>query len=210
MTDRDHSDLRDAAERLDRALEESIDRKFQEAEDPIKQVLVYRRDLKMRKGKVAAQCGHATWIPFLDRKLPRDEIARMGLDEGDWLVVPLTPEMAAWIYDQAFGKIVLTVETEEDLLRVYSLALEAGIPAALVTDAGRTEFKETCPACGGTGHTSTYPPRPQGTPQPTCSRCNGTGKVGVPTRTAVGLGPARASAIDAITGPDGAVPTRLP
>lgn len=200
MATRDHTDLERASHSLLRALGD------EPYGDTIKQVLVYRRDLKMRKGKIAAQCSHSSWIPFLDRKIPRHEIEKLGLSPN-YLVIPLTDEMATWIYDIGFTKIVLTVETEEDLLQVFKLAKEAGIPAALVTDAGHTEFKKTCPDCGGAGYLHSAPGCVEAPPCPTC---RGTGKVNKPTNTAVGLGPALASEIDAITGPEGAVPTKLP
>lgn len=128
----------------------------------VKQVMVYRRDLKMRKGKIAAQCAHASMAVFFARDTG-------GLDR---LEVALEGPMAAWVKGR-FGKVVLSVETEEDLLKVHELALEHGIPTALITDSGRTEFN------------------------------------GVPTRTTVALGPAAVSEIDAITGPGGAVTTKL-
>lgn len=128
----------------------------------VKQVLCYRRDLKMRKGKIAAQCAHASMAVFFRR------------DQGsvDRLVIPLDGPMAFWSR-RGFAKIVLAVDAEEDLLEVERQARLRGIPSALITDAGHTEFG------------------------------------GVPTRTTVALGPWVADDIDAITGPEGIVPTRL-
>ena len=138
------------------------EKRFRRVPGDVKQVIVYRRDLQMRKGKIAAQVAHASMKVLLDR------------DEGPWdrLEIPLDPVMAAWARAR-FAKIVLSVEDEDALVRAYELARAAGIPTALVIDAGRTEFH------------------------------------GVPTRTTVALGPARAAQIDAITGPEGAVPTKL-
>lgn len=95
-----------------------------------KQVLVYRRDLAMRKGKIAAQCAHASMAVFFRR------------DEGptDRVIVPLDGPMAAWAKGR-FAKVVLSVETEQDLLRIAELAEARGLPCALITDAGKTEFK---------------------------------------------------------------------
>jgi PTH2 family peptidyl-tRNA hydrolase len=128
----------------------------------VKQVLVYRRDLKMRKGKIAAQCAHASLAVFLRR------------DEGgvDRIDVPLDGPMAYWA-SRGFAKVVLSVDTEADLLRVHREAQARGLPSALITDSGKTEFG------------------------------------GVPTRTAVALGPATTDEIDAITGPEGLVATKL-
>lgn len=95
-----------------------------------KQVLCYRRDLSMRKGKIAAQCAHGSMAVFFRRDTAR---------EGE-LVIPLDGPMEHWSR-RGFAKIVLSVETEEDLLLVHRSAQEAGLPTALITDAGRTEFK---------------------------------------------------------------------
>jgi len=128
----------------------------------VKQVMCYRRDLKMRKGKIAAQCAHASMAVFFQR----------DAGQVDELSVPLDGPMAHWAKGR-FGKVVLSVNTEEDLLTVHREAKARGIPSALITDAGLTEFG------------------------------------GVPTRTAVAIGPAVASEIDAITGPEGLVKTKL-
>jgi PTH2 family peptidyl-tRNA hydrolase len=149
----------------------------------IKQVIVYRRDLNMRKGKIAAQVAHASMKVFFDRgTVETESLVRPcpipGYEHEDHsfrtpaLVIPLTAEMVEWV-NGLFTKVVLTVETEADLLRVHELAREAGIPTALITDAGLTEFG------------------------------------GVPTKTAVALGPAKVEDIDRITGTEGAVPTKL-
>jgi PTH2 family peptidyl-tRNA hydrolase len=53
--------------------------------------------------------------------------------------VNLSPEMAAWL-TSSFAKVVLQVDTEDELLRLRDLCAAAGIPHALITDAGRTEF----------------------------------------------------------------------
>lgn len=140
----------------------------------VKQVLLYRRDLKMRKGKIAAQCAHASLAVFLGRRADgaSAEIGGEPVAAADVLVVPLDDGMKAWI-EGRFTKIVLSVEDEAALVEAHRLAMEAGIPCALIRDAGRTEFR------------------------------------GVPTLTTCALGPAEAAVIDAITGPEGAVATKL-
>lgn len=96
----------------------------------VKQVICYRRDLKMRKGKIAAQVAHASMAVFFRG------------DHGDdhQLVVPLPGPVAVWAKGR-FAKVVLSVETEEDLLTVAREATRRGIPNAVITDAGKTEFK---------------------------------------------------------------------
>lgn len=101
---------------------------------PYKQVLLYRRDLKMRKGKIAAQCAHAS-VGVLLR--PALRASPVGTDP---LPVPLGGVTEQWLrFGQA--KIVLSVEDEEALLTAFGLALEAGLPTIVITDAGHTEFK---------------------------------------------------------------------
>ena len=133
---------------------------------PYKQVLLYRRDLKMRKGKIAAQCAHASLSALLK---PAVRASPPGTHP---LPVPLSHEADQWLrFGQA--KIVLSVDDEDALLAAHAAALEAGLPCSLITDAGHTEFK------------------------------------GVPTRTALAIGPGPVAAIDVITGPDGIVKTKL-
>jgi len=127
-----------------------------------KQVLVYRRDLKMRKGKIAAQCAHAAMAVFFQRN--RGSVTELN--------VPLDGPMAAWVGGR-FTKICLSCDDEEALVAAYEAAKARGIPCSIITDAGRTEFH------------------------------------GVPTRTAIALGPAAITEIDAITGPDGLVACKL-
>ncbi len=106
----------------------------------IKQVILYRRDLNMRKGKIAAQVAHASMKVFFDRgEVMSERKSGEGAEDDHWLDISLTPDMAEWVQN-SFAKIVLSVESEADLLRAHQLAKEAGIPTALITDAGRTEF----------------------------------------------------------------------
>ncbi|MCB9684977.1 MAG: hypothetical protein H6738_07860 [Alphaproteobacteria bacterium] len=109
--------------------DERIEATYHRCLEGTKQVLLYRRDLNMRKGKIAAQIAHASLKVLLDR------------DEGSWdrLVIPLDEAMASWTRAR-FAKIVLSVETEEDLVRAHEEARARGLPTALVTDAGHTEF----------------------------------------------------------------------
>lgn len=140
----------------------------------IKQVILLRTSypdgkggtFKPRTGKLAAQAAHASMKVFFDRRVSylrsihledyldagRDDKApEFPEDIEDLLLIPLTPEMAAWV-EGSFAKIVLGVESEDDLLEALRLAKEAGIPCSLITDAGNTEFHgvptNTCVAIG--------------------------------------------------------------
>jgi PTH2 family peptidyl-tRNA hydrolase len=147
----------------------------------IKQVILVRDDLKMRKGKFAAQVAHASMKVFFDRKETIDGVVfdevdgwhRIEpLDGQDYLFVRLNPSMYAWVFG-TFAKIVLLVTSEEILLRAQKEARAMGIPEALITDLGFTEFH------------------------------------GQPTHTALAIGPDEADRIDLLTGPGGSIPTRL-
>jgi PTH2 family peptidyl-tRNA hydrolase len=108
----------------------------------VKQIIVMRTDLNMRKGKQIAQGAHASLKVFLDRQV----MANSG-----FLSVPLDQAMEQWV-NGVFTKICVQVGSEEELVRVYEAALKAGIPAALITDMGATEFHGvptmTCCAIG--------------------------------------------------------------
>lgn len=150
------------------------------SERPYKQVLLYRRDLNMRKGKIAAQCAHASLSVFLQRQVPAVAVpvapdGRVGtaaLDPARTLVLSLDEVMVAWAL-RGQAKIVLSVDDEAALVEAHRLALQAGLPTALIRDAGHTEF------------------------------------AGVPTLTACAIGPAPLAEIDRITGPEGAIRTKL-
>lgn len=106
----------------------------------------------MRLGKIAAQVAHASMKVFFDRALQtlggRNPSVYLDLADGrpefpedtqELLMVPLTPEMASWVRG-IFTKVVVGVETEQDLLRCHELAKAAGLPTALIQDSGATEF----------------------------------------------------------------------
>jgi PTH2 family peptidyl-tRNA hydrolase len=105
----------------------------------IKQVIVIRKDLKMRRGKEIAQGAHAS-IAFLTRKL-QNKYSELYLTQQEW----------DWI-NGIFTKVCLKVNSEEELLEVERKAKEAGLECHLVTDAGLTEFNgvptKTCLAIG--------------------------------------------------------------
>ena len=73
--------------------------------DKIKQVLVVRKDLNMRKGKLCAQAAHASLAVFFNRKVPF-LVGLFGL-----LLVPLNSKMRAWVRG-SFTKIVVSVVWE--------------------------------------------------------------------------------------------------
>ena len=107
-----------------------------------KMMIVMRRDLKMRKGKIAAQAGHACIDAILmalskegrlnDFETTNDGIALRDTDK------PATP-LSDW-FKYGCAKICVYVDSEEKLMNIADKAKEKGIIAAVITDAGMTEF----------------------------------------------------------------------
>jgi PTH2 family peptidyl-tRNA hydrolase len=102
----------------------------------VKQVLVVRKDLKMRKGKIGAQCAHASMKVLLDRMQVEDDgsggVTRCLHHRAD-------EPLGLWL-SARFTKVCVYVESEAALVEVHEAALAAGLPAALIVDSGRTEF----------------------------------------------------------------------
>ncbi|HEY2682274.1 MAG TPA: aminoacyl-tRNA hydrolase [Steroidobacteraceae bacterium] len=94
-----------------------------------KQVIVLRKDLNMRKGKMVAQGAHASLRAILN-------LARR---DGDALIIPLDSRSEPWLCGR-FKKICVSVNSEAELLDLHRRALESGLIAALIKDAGLTEF----------------------------------------------------------------------
>ncbi|KAI7893628.1 peptidyl-tRNA hydrolase PTH2-domain-containing protein [Mucor mucedo] len=108
----------DSEEELDVLPEESIDVKKY---DNFKLTLVVRSDLGMTKGKIAAQCGHATLACYKAAKK----------------VNPLL--LRAWEHSGQ-AKVALKVDSEDKLLELQAIALSLGLPAQTIQDAGRTQI----------------------------------------------------------------------
>jgi PTH2 family peptidyl-tRNA hydrolase len=107
----------------------------------IKQVIVMRHDLKMRRGKQIAQGAHAS-MSFLTRRLQSQGCIR--IDE-------FSPNAQAWIMG-AFAKVCVGCNSEEELMAIHDKAIEMGLEVHLIIDSGRTEFHgqptRTCLAIG--------------------------------------------------------------
>jgi PTH2 family peptidyl-tRNA hydrolase len=108
-----------------------------------KQVIVMRKDLGMRKGKMIAQGAHASLKVVLDAG---------QLDPGGAAFsIRLDPAMTAWLGGR-FTKVCVSVDSEAALDAIVAQAREAGVPCALIVDAGVTEFHgvptRTCCAIG--------------------------------------------------------------
>lgn len=105
-----------------------------------KQILVLRKDINMRKGKMAAQAAHAAMAALIGgpaTTVPRG-VAQPFMS-GQCLTIPLDPDTLAWLQG-AFKKICVSVNSEAELLALPAEAVQAGLRCALIQDNGLTEF----------------------------------------------------------------------
>jgi len=108
----------------------------------VKQVIVMRKDLNMRKGKMVAQGAHASLAVLLNCYASGSKEYRIFIPKND--------PAQQWL-EESFVKICVGVPNEDVLIFVHDHAKFRKIPCALIKDAGRTEFKEptyTCCAIG--------------------------------------------------------------
>jgi PTH2 family peptidyl-tRNA hydrolase len=119
----------------------------------IKQVIVMRKDLKMRRGKEIAQGSHASNHILM-------EVGFLGKNPSK--------ELIEWL-NTGTTKVCVRVDSEQELMDIFNAAKNADLDVHLVTDAGRTEFNgvptKTCLAIGPddadeidkiTGHLALY------------------------------------------------------
>jgi PTH2 family peptidyl-tRNA hydrolase len=103
----------------------------------IKQVIVMRHDLGMRRGKQIAQGAHAS-MSFLCQRLR---------EHGEFRLSDLTAEQQSWLTG-TFAKVCCRVDSESELMEIHHKAVAAGLEIHLITDSGRTEFHgQPTPTC---------------------------------------------------------------
>lgn len=88
--------------------------------EPLKLALVVRSDLRLSKGKTAAQCAHAAIACYESAARRQPSVLQQWLHSGQ-------------------PKIVLRIDTLEGLERLQLAARRAGLTEASVADAGRTQ-----------------------------------------------------------------------
>jgi PTH2 family peptidyl-tRNA hydrolase len=128
----------------------------------VKQVIIIRKDLKMRRGKEIAQGSHASGA-WLTERLGCEPVPAAEGFTGVWVEAKLSDAEWEWVQGN-FRKICVVVNSEEELKEIYRDARDAGLVAEIIEDTGLTEFG------------------------------------GVPTLTAVAIGPDYDEKIDPITG----------
>jgi len=94
-----------------------------------KQVIVMRKDLNMRKGKLVAQGAHASMGAILN----------LCKRDGNKLVLEMDERTEPWLTGR-FKKICVYVNSEAELTEIYQNAKITGLVCSLIEDAGLTEF----------------------------------------------------------------------
>ncbi len=97
-----------------------------------KQVIVVRSDVKMGRGKLAAQAGHAAVSASEEARKHFRKWWKRWLDEGQC-------------------KIAVKVKSETDLIKIEEEARKFGLPYAVISDRGLTQLLPgtvTCLAVG--------------------------------------------------------------
>jgi PTH2 family peptidyl-tRNA hydrolase len=97
-----------------------------------KQVLVFRTDLQMGKGKIAAQAGHA------------------AISAAQNAYVHHKKWWDAWLFEGQ-KKVAVKVQTEKELCDLEEAAEDLGLPHALIVDRGLTQIPEGSITCLGIG-----------------------------------------------------------
>jgi len=100
-------------------------------------VLVVRKDLHMRCGKIAAQVAHAALKVILEM-MSKKSMLHGTMEKWSLLLSKNTP-LYEWLNDK-FTKVVVYVNSLEELLTLRDNAESIGIPTALMRDCGFTEF----------------------------------------------------------------------
>lgn len=107
-----------------------------------KQIIVVRTDLKMSSGKTAAQVAHsslgvfANWMKENIKDYPI--LGDIFLREYTFATANNTP-VFEWL-ENSFTKVVLGVDSIEELLELDKKVRDAGLLSCLITDNGLTEF----------------------------------------------------------------------
>ena len=119
----------------------------------IKQVIICRKELNLNTGKWSSQVAHGSMAFLTKRFVQNVKFTPPIIDHGDSITYAISIKKVEeeWL-DESFAKIVVWVQTAEELHTLHEKALEAGIEAHFITDSGHTYFKGvptvTCLALG--------------------------------------------------------------
>ncbi len=97
-----------------------------------KQVIIFRKDLNLSKGKIAAQAGHAAVSSATEARIYNKNWYKAWIMEGQ-------------------RKIVVKVKNKKELLKFREYAVDLGLPNSLIVDRGLTEIPAGTITCLGIG-----------------------------------------------------------
>ncbi len=107
-----------------------------------KMMIVMRKDLKMRKGKIAAQAGHAC-VEAVLMALQKENRLNDIEESSDGVELncdnKINTPLSEWFH-YGCAKVCVYVDSEAELLDIARIATEKGILTAIITDSGMTEF----------------------------------------------------------------------
>jgi len=95
----------------------------------VKQAIIIRQDLKLPKGKAAAQAAHASVQAVLNSD--KDKVRNWN--------------------NEGMAKIILKTENEKSLILLLQDAKDQGLKTSLITDAGKTVVSPGTKTCIGIG-----------------------------------------------------------
>jgi PTH2 family peptidyl-tRNA hydrolase len=96
-----------------------------------KQVIVFRNDLKLGKGKIASQVAHAAVNAYI-------------------LSSKKEPDNCKFWFETGQKKVVLKIESKEELLKLYS-TIKNRFVCVLIKDAAKTQLAKPDITCLGIG-----------------------------------------------------------
>lgn len=106
----------------------------------VKQVIVMRKDLKMRRGKEIAQGAHAS-SAFLEEYVANPKPYHKDREKV----------IRQW-FEFGVKKVCVVVNSEKELVDIFKAARDARLLVNMITDSGHTEFHmqptKTCLAIG--------------------------------------------------------------
>lgn len=107
----------------------------------IKQIIIMRKDLNMRKGKIAAQAGHACLAATAKAAAKQEHSISYDFEQHKCVTIGQQAYLFLqdW-FDNSYTKICLYVNSEDELIDINKQIEEAGFVTALIRDNGTTEF----------------------------------------------------------------------
>ena len=93
----------------------------------MKQAIVFRSDLKIGKGKLAAHAGHAALSGYLKVSTKDRSVVEQWLEEGQ-------------------KKVVLKISNESELVSLFE-RVKRSVPSELISDAGLTQVEPGTIVC---------------------------------------------------------------